>query len=44
MLFASIGFQVLSLSMLPLTKDFTNPFPTLVSAAGFVVGLGYSRG
>lgn len=40
MLLASVGFQVLGLSLLPLTKGFTNPVATLVSAARFVIGLG----
>lgn len=40
MLLASVAFQVLGLSMLPLTKGFTNALPTLVSAGGFVIGLG----
>ena len=30
MLLASVAFQVLGVSMLPLTKGFTNALPTLV--------------
>jgi len=36
----TIVFQLFGLVMLPLTKGFTNPLPTLGAAIGFLVGIG----
>jgi len=38
--FASVIFQLFGLVMLPLTKGFTAPVPTLGAAVGFLLGIG----
>jgi multidrug transporter EmrE-like cation transporter len=40
LLLASVACQVVGLILLPVTRGFTAPLPTLGSIAGFVVGLG----
>ena len=40
MFVASIVFQLFGLILLPLTKGFTEPMPTVGAALGFEVGIG----
>jgi multidrug transporter EmrE-like cation transporter len=37
---SSVGFQLLAISMLPLTEGLTKPIPTSVGALGFLIGMG----
>ena len=37
---ASVVFQLFGLVMLPLTKGFTEPVPTIGAAVGFLLGIG----
>jgi len=37
---ASVVFQLFGLVMLPLTKGFTEPMPTIGAAVGFLLGIG----
>ena len=39
MFFASVGFQILAVILLPRTRGFTQLFPTLVCSALFVAGI-----
>lgn len=39
MFFGSIGFQVLGISLLPITKGFTQPLPSFFAASGFALGI-----
>ena len=39
MFIASVGFQILAVTMLPRTRGFTEPLPTVASSALFVCGI-----
>ncbi|MFT3975549.1 MAG: hypothetical protein QM688_00300 [Sphingomonas bacterium] len=40
MVLGSLAFQLVGIFLLPMTKGFTDPLPTLGSALGFLVGIG----
>ncbi|QKS00595.1 hypothetical protein F9288_13915 [Sphingomonas sp. CL5.1] len=41
MVIGSLVFQLVGIFLLPMTRGFTDPLPTLGSALGFLIGIGF---